>query len=515
MFGAIVLASSVFIPGAGFASTSLTVQEARHSRPAPASVFEPFDFYQEGGELRLVDTRLRQHGNAFTMDRARYKARMTSYLGAGAAIHYQHKNHSLAFIPRGLSWSGNGEAALGIRRLPNRVPARLVAGDELEGAGGSRLAGRGASGRGVIYENAYGEGLHLGALAKKTVLRKLVRFDSLEALGQIPNQAEFLQLAFELRTEGDTYFKAGFDDEHPYRWDERDTLVADGIPVEFGRGSERSFMLPAHAWDSTGRKITIRLELRREAQDLLLVKMIPVDWLARADFPVYADVDLTFGAEFIFEWGNTEWVSMASLDADHVVIAYQDVDSSGAGTAVVGTITGETIAFGTPVPFLLTEARNISVTALDSTHVLIAYQDVANSNYGTAIVGTVSGNAIAFNGSAAVFEFSNTVLIERLRHDCCFQCSQHLKHLRLGARRDPRPGYLRWRDRSRRYHHTAHNDRLWRFRRVRRRRELSKCDCHPRLDASLDRLPYGRGGRVPGGSGYRNPTRHPRFWAPG
>ena len=39
----------------------------------------------------------------------------------------------------------------------------------------------------------------------------------------------------------------------------------------------------------------------------------------------------------------------------------------------------------------------------NSQKVLITYQDVGNSNYGTAIVGTVSGTSISF-GTATVFK---------------------------------------------------------------------------------------------------------------
>jgi hypothetical protein len=91
-----------------------------------------------------------------------------------------------------------------------------------------------------------------------------------------------------------------------------------------------------------------------------------------------------------------------------VVIAYQNSSNSLRGTAVVGTVSGNTISFGTPVVF---ETGFIFYTAIcydaGSGKVVIAYRNGSNSNYGTAIVGTVSGTSISF-GTAVVFESAST-----------------------------------------------------------------------------------------------------------
>ena len=50
----------------------------------------------------------------------------------------------------------------------------------------------------------------------------------------------------------------------------------------------------------------------------------------------------------------------------------------------------------------------------DSTNnkVVIAYQDDGNSNYGTAVVGTVSGTSITF-GTPVVFESATIILFQQ------------------------------------------------------------------------------------------------------
>ena len=98
-----------------------------------------------------------------------------------------------------------------------------------------------------------------------------------------------------------------------------------------------------------------------------------------------------------------------------VVIAYKDNANSSYGTAIVGTVSGTSISFGTPVVFESAGSIEIAIT-YDSTNskVVIFYTDVGNSYSGTAIVGTVSGTNISF-GSAVVFDsgsssqYNNTV----------------------------------------------------------------------------------------------------------
>ena len=94
-----------------------------------------------------------------------------------------------------------------------------------------------------------------------------------------------------------------------------------------------------------------------------------------------------------------------------VVIAYRDLGNSNYGTAVVGTVSGTSISFGTPVVFE-TATSDYNSATYDSTNqkVVIAYQDSGNSGYGTAIVGTVSGTSISF-GTAVVFETASSTFI--------------------------------------------------------------------------------------------------------
>ena len=117
-----------------------------------------------------------------------------------------------------------------------------------------------------------------------------------------------------------------------------------------------------------------------------------------------SDISQSVGSPAVFESANSQWTS-ATFDSANskVVIAYKDTGNSNYGTAVVGTVSGTSITFGTPVVFESANSTYISAT-FDSTNskVVIAYSDGGNSNYGKAVVGTVSGTSISF-GSVATF----------------------------------------------------------------------------------------------------------------
>ena len=115
------------------------------------------------------------------------------------------------------------------------------------------------------------------------------------------------------------------------------------------------------------------------------------------------------GSPVVYESaGVTEIGAAYDANAQKVVIAYRDTGNSNYGTAVVGTVSGTSISFGTPVVFESAVTR-YSAVAYDTNaqKVVIAYKDSDNSNSSTAIVGTVSGTSISF-GTPVVFESQNS-----------------------------------------------------------------------------------------------------------
>ena len=125
-----------------------------------------------------------------------------------------------------------------------------------------------------------------------------------------------------------------------------------------------------------------------------------------------SDNSISFGSEAVFELGSTNSTSPAFDSSNNkVVIAYSDAGNSDKGKAVVGTISGTDITFGTIVQFEAGATDNISATFdSNSNKVVIAYRDNGNSSYGKAIVGTVSSTNISF-GDEVVFETANSQFI--------------------------------------------------------------------------------------------------------
>ena len=119
---------------------------------------------------------------------------------------------------------------------------------------------------------------------------------------------------------------------------------------------------------------------------------------------------ISFGSEAVFESASTNTVT-ATFDSNSnkVVVCYKDNGNSFYGTSIVGTVSSTSISFGSAVVFESANSPHISPTFdSNSNKVVIAYSDAGDSNKGKAIVGTVSGTSISY-GTAAEFESGNTV----------------------------------------------------------------------------------------------------------
>jgi len=129
--------------------------------------------------------------------------------------------------------------------------------------------------------------------------------------------------------------------------------------------------------------------------------------------------DITFGSEYVFNLENTSRCSAATLDSTHFVVAYLEPASGYNTTAIVGTVSGNIISYGSE--YVFNYGNNIgtsylSLTSLDDTHFAVAYGDVSNNEFGTVRIGTVSGDTISY-GSEYVFNFAPTYYISIAKLD--------------------------------------------------------------------------------------------------
>jgi len=129
----------------------------------------------------------------------------------------------------------------------------------------------------------------------------------------------------------------------------------------------------------------------------ILTKTLDADgkqWLASSEriWPVVIDASIGYGSEYVFNSAETEYVFVAKLDSTHFVAGYRDLGNSNYGTAIMGTISGTTISYGSESVFNAVDTYVYSLTALDSTHFVAGYthSELGYLNIGTAILGTVN-----------------------------------------------------------------------------------------------------------------------------
>jgi len=171
------------------------------------------------------------------------------------------------------------------------------------------------------------------------------------------------------------------------------TSISFGSPVVFESASTYNVSM---AFDSSSNKVVIAYRDYGNSQ------------YGTAIVGTVSGTSISFGSPVVFEAATSDYISIVyDTNAQKVVIGYRDVGNSNSGTAIVGTVSGTGISFGSPTVF------NGSLNTISSTYdanaqkVVIVYSDVGNSSYGTAIVGTVSGTSISF-GTKVVFQAANS-----------------------------------------------------------------------------------------------------------
>ena len=142
---------------------------------------------------------------------------------------------------------------------------------------------------------------------------------------------------------------------------------------------------------------------------------VVVSYVNSSDNKAYSAVgtvsgtSISFGTPVEWEAGPARYTATTfDSNSNKVVVACKDSGNSSYGTARVGTVSGTSISFGTAVVFETADTQFIGST-FDSTNnkVVIVYADGGNNTRPTAIVGTVSGTDISF-GTAAVIATENS-----------------------------------------------------------------------------------------------------------
>ena len=130
---------------------------------------------------------------------------------------------------------------------------------------------------------------------------------------------------------------------------------------------------------------------------------------------VVSGSSISFSTPVVFESAASYHIAMRfdPSNPTKFVVAYMDQGNSNYGTAIMGAIAGDNaLTFGSPSVFnSASTADKLSVDFIASNKFAIAYQDSGNSEYGTAIVGTVSGSNISY-GSEYAFNSGSTYEVQ-------------------------------------------------------------------------------------------------------
>jgi hypothetical protein len=127
----------------------------------------------------------------------------------------------------------------------------------------------------------------------------------------------------------------------------------------------------------------------------VLIVTTPIPTLAAAP-------SITFGAAVQFDAQVTGRFAPGKIDASHFILAYSSTGDN-IGVAAIGTLSGNSVTFGSAFVFADNGADAIDLAMIDATHALIMYSDMGNDRHGTAVVATISGNSITY-GAPEEFE---------------------------------------------------------------------------------------------------------------
>lgn len=111
---------------------------------------------------------------------------------------------------------------------------------------------------------------------------------------------------------------------------------------------------------------------------------------------------ITFGTTVLIDSNETDHVDVTyDKAAGKVVITYEDISGSSYGTAVVGTVSGTSISLGTPAVFLSSSVSQGTKVIYDegSQKCAILYLDTSDGYSLKGVIGSVSGSSITFSSA--------------------------------------------------------------------------------------------------------------------
>ena len=168
------------------------------------------------------------------------------------------------------------------------------------------------------------------------------------------------------------------------------TSISFGTPVSFGGILTSDISI---AFDSVNGKVVIAYANNSSSVGQAIVGTV-------------SGTSISFGTEVTFQSSGVAQLTSSVYDVTDgvIVISYT---YGGSGYSIVGTVSGTSISFGTRVLFSSNVGRDVAAIFVGSSKVVVTYCQNSSPYYAYAIVGTVSGTSISF-GTAVLLYNSQT-----------------------------------------------------------------------------------------------------------
>lgn len=115
---------------------------------------------------------------------------------------------------------------------------------------------------------------------------------------------------------------------------------------------------------------------------------------------------LTYGSSQFFTSDAATPIQTFMVDSTHFIVFYKD--SSNYGKAIVGTISGQTVSYGTAATFVGSAIGECRVEKIDDSKYLIAWTYASGNNYQYLCIASVSDTTVSFGSTASYYAYYGT-----------------------------------------------------------------------------------------------------------
>jgi len=344
--------------------------------------------------------------NAYKIGVQNYDVALASNINTDKALQYKLDNKFISFKPIEMRW--------------DNTPIKTTQSSDAT-----------ISEDNYYYKDAMGIGIDIDMNFGERIFEKIVKINSLKDLGTIPQGVEYLEIEFEVET---NFIIDG--------WNKYDDFEI----TETVRLGDYSYIEPANAWDSYSEevceiieeeeicetltnRVKIKSFLKNKDGKLILTKQVPVEWLKIAQYPIWTDLDITYGDASTFESTDRSTTNRpVSINTNKFVVVYArdvGINDDDEGHAIVGTVSGTTIEWGSISAKVIDDIYGIyDGCKVGDDRFAISYPDMDLGQDGYTRVATTSGTVIGPWGSSEEFETGNTreVSLAQLDDDKYITC---------------------------------------------------------------------------------------------